>query len=209
MPTPNAWRELPLPESQSMPVFISDPSSTTYAIIAIMVAVLGGLYYRSRKKKDLFPLIGGAGVLLTLILIDFFVESPREETMRKMNEMSAASAKKNWDEVFTNVSDSFNYKGSGGMTQTDKKGLREKVRSVESMIEKGFVVWGFSRDDFKQINDNTAEIGFSSKVKDRDETTSYVKAVFTKDPDGQWRMSGFTCYEPINTKERRNLPGLD
>jgi hypothetical protein len=192
-----------------MPVFISDPSPTTYVIIAIMVAALGGFYFRSRKTKDLFPLIGGAAVLLTLILIDRFVESPREEATRKMNEMSAASARKKWDEVFTNVSESFIYKSGSGMTQTDKKGLREKVRSVESMIDKGFVVWNMSRDDFKQMNDTTLEIGFSAKVKDRDETTSYVKAIFTKDSDGQWRMSSFICYEPINTKERRILPGLD
>jgi hypothetical protein len=122
--------------------------------------------------------------------------------------MSAASAKKNWDEVFTNVSDSFTYKGTGG-AQTDKKVLREKVRSIEPIIDKGFVVWGFSRDDFKQVDDTTVEFGFSAKVKDRDETTTYVKARFTKDPDGKWRMSGFTCYEPINTKERRTLYGLD
>lgn len=197
-----------LPESQSMPVFISDPSLTTYAIIAIMVAVLAGLYYRSRKKKDLFPLIGGTGVLLALFLIDILVESPREETKRKMKEMSAASETKNWDEVFTNISETFNYKGSSGAL-TDKKGLREKVRSIESMIEKGFTVWGFTRDDFRQINDTTVEIGFGAKVNGRDETQSYVKAVFTKDPDGQWRLSDFALYEPINTKERRSIPGLD
>jgi hypothetical protein len=191
-----------------MPVFFSDPSPTAYAFGVILVAVLVGVYLRSRRKKDLYPLAGGVAALLALFLIDRFVESPREESMRRMHEMSAASAKKNWDDVFTNVSDSFSYKGAGG-AQTDKKGLREKVRSVESFVDKGFVVWGFSRDDFKQINDTTVEIGFSAKVKDNDATTTYVKATFTKDPDGQWRMSGFTCYEPINTKERRTLPGLD
>lgn len=191
-----------------MPVFFSDPSPTSYVIVAIMVAVLAGNYLRSQRRRDLLPLIGGVAVLLAVFLIDRFVESPREESMRRMQEMSAASASKKWDDMFKNVSESFAYKGANGGT-TDKKALREKVRSVEAMIDKGFVVWDFTRSDFRQIDDKNAEIGFRAQVKERPETVHYVKATFTKDPDGQWRMAGFTCYEPINTKERRSIPGLD
>jgi hypothetical protein len=191
-----------------MPVFLSDPSPTAYAIVVMIVGVLAGIYLRSRKRKDLYPLIGGVAVLIAVFVIDRLVESPREEAMRRMQEMSAATANKKWDDVFKNISESFNYKGSGG-GQTDKKSLREKVRSIEAMLEKGFVVFDFNRSDFKQIDDKNSEIGFRAQLKERPESVTYVKARFTKDPDGEWRMSGFDCYEPINTNERRTIPGLD
>src|SRR5438046_2655014 len=102
-----------LSESMSMPTFLSDPSPTTYAIVAIMVAALAGIYLRSRKRKDLYPLIGGVAVLIAVIAIDRFIESPREAAMRKMQEMSAASANRKWDDAFRNISESFSYKGTG------------------------------------------------------------------------------------------------
>lgn len=188
-----------------MPVFLSDPSPTVYAIVAIMVAALAGIYLRSRKRKDLIPLIGGGVLLVALFLIDRFVESPREESIRRMQEMASLSASKKWDDVFKHLSDSFKYKSASG-NETDKKTLREKVRSVEPMIDKGFTVWDFSRDDFRQISDNSVEIGFRAQVKDRPESQHYVKAIFVKDPDGQWRMGSFECFNPVNTKERRSLP---
>lgn len=191
-----------------MPTFLSDPSPTTYAIVAIMVAVLVGIYLRSRKRKDLYPLIGGVAVLIAVVAIDRFVESPREAAMRKMQEMSEATANKKWDDVFKNISESFKYKGATG-NQTDKKGLREKVRSIESMVDKGIAIFDFNRSDFRQIDEKTSEIGFRAQLKDRPESVTYVKAIFTKEPDGVWRMSSFTCFEPINTNEKRQIPGLD
>ncbi len=191
-----------------MPTFLSDPAPTVYAIVAVMAIALWAIYLRSRKKKDLFSAIGGVAVLLAIFLIDRFVESPREESTRKMQEMSALSANKNWDDMFKHVSDSFNYKSPNG-GQTDKKTLLQKVKSVEAYVDKGFVAWDFSRNDFKQMDDKTVELGFRAQAKDRPETVVYVKATFVKDPDGQWRLGGFICYEPVNTKERRAIPGLD
>lgn len=191
-----------------MPTFLSDPSPTAYVIVGIMVAVLAGIYFRSQRRKDLYPLIGGVAIFLTVFLIDRFVDSPREASIRRMQEMSAASANRNWDDMFKSISESFSYKGANG-GQTDKKTLREKVRSVEGYVDKGFAVWDFNRSDFEQVDEKTARIGFRAQARDRPETVVYVKATFTKDPDGQWRLAGFVCYDPVNTKDRRNIPGLD
>src|SRR4051812_33608597 len=94
-----------------MPTVLSDPAPILYVILAIVVGALAMVYARTRKRGDLYRLIGAAAVLLTLFIIDRLVESPREESTRKMREIVTASKAKKVDDIARHVSDSFSYNG--------------------------------------------------------------------------------------------------
>lgn len=194
-----------------MPTALSDPSTTLYIALIIVVALLALLWMRSRKRNDLIRLLIGGAALLAVFLIDRFVESPREEASRKVEEMAKATETRNWDGVFNHISDSFLYKGPTG-TVMDKKTFREKVKGVEKFAEfKGVAVWDLHRADHRIVNENNFTIGFRAQASGIPPSQSFIIAAFTKDPDGQWRMSNFTRY---NFAKRENgppetIPGLD
>ncbi|MCE9529582.1 MAG: hypothetical protein K8T89_00345 [Planctomycetes bacterium] len=191
-----------------MPSALSDPSPTLFVFVIIIVALLGLFWLRSKKTGDLVRFLAGAGALLALFLIDRFVESPREQMVRKVEEMAKSSQDKKWEDVFLHVSDSFKYKTMAG-GEIDKKVLREKVKQADSIPEfSGFGVSNLHRAEFRPIDDKNAKIGFSARVK---HIEHWIIAVFTKDADGQWRMSEFTAYPPDKQDRaaRVGIMGLD
>ena len=189
-----------------MPTFLSDPSPTFYAILIILVAVLAGLYLRSRKRGELIRLLVGVAVLITVFLIDKLVESPREQATRKMEEIAKATQDKKLDDMFKHVSESFKYK------EVDKKSLREKLNSIEQQQEfKGVVILECNRADFRIVDDKNVTVGLMAQARELPMTRSWIIAAFTKDADGEWRMSGFKRYDPMK-QDRDNpqtIPGLD
>jgi hypothetical protein len=191
-----------------MPTALSDPSSTLYAILVIIVFVLAALWFRNRTRGNLIRVLIAVCALVGLFLIDRFFESPREEATRKLHEMAQASQDKHWDAMFRNISDSFKYKGPGG-GEMSKEDFRKRVKLVEAIPEfKGVIVWDFNRADFKPINNDNFKMGFRAKPKDVPTFDSWIIATFHHDPDGEWRMSGFNRYDPVK-QDRNDNPPMD
>ena len=69
-------------------------------------------------------------------------------------------------------------------------------------------VWGFSRDDVKEINDNTIEIGFMGKgeVSGGTQIPVYLRATFTKQPDGSRKLTVLRTYDPIDHTKPFPIP---
>lgn len=194
-----------------MPTALSDPSTTVYAIVGFVVAVLLGTWFRTRKRNDLLRSALAAAALIGLFLIDRFVESPREETTRKMQEMAKATETADWNAFFNHVSNSFKYKSASG-AEYSKDSLNEKLKWLKSITEfKGVSVWDFHRADFKLVDGNKVQLGFRAQLRDMPQTQSWVIADFSTDPDGQWRMSGFARYDPVKQDRAApiGIPGLD
>jgi hypothetical protein len=193
-----------------MPTALSDPSSTLYAILVIIFFVLAALWFRNRTRGNFIRLLIAACALVGLFVIDQLFESPREEATRKIHEMAQASQDKNWNALFSNISDSFTYKGPGG-GQFDKETFRKLTKSIESIPGfNGVVVWDFHPADFRPIDTDNVKIGFRAKLKDvpNPEYVGWIVATFHRDPDGQWRMSGFNRYDPVK-QDRNDNPPLD
>jgi hypothetical protein len=93
-----------------MPTFLSDPPTSVYTILGAMVIVLAAVAFRRQKKNDLITFALGSLLLLAIFLIDKMIESPREITLRQVQEMAAASHAKQYDDLFKHVSESFKYK---------------------------------------------------------------------------------------------------
>ena len=191
-----------------MPTALSDPSSTLYAILVIIVFVLAALWFRNRTRGNLVRLLIAVCALVGLFLIDHLFESPREEATRKIHEMAEASQTKNWNSMCQNVSDTFKYKDPGG-TEMDKESFRKWAATVGAMQEfKGILVWDFHRADFRPIDNDNFKIGFRAKLKDVPMRDSWIVATFHRDPDGQWRMSAFNRYDGVK-QDRNDNPPMD
>jgi hypothetical protein len=176
-----------------MPTFLSDPSPTLYAILAIMVLALVALWFRGRKRGDLIRLTAGVAILAAVALIDYFVESPREESTRKTEEIRAATAAKNINDVAKHISESFSYQGK------NKAWLLDKARIAYQYPEfAGVGMSGFSRAEFKTIDSEKIQIGFEAWLNGfplGNNFRFYVWATYVKDPDGQFRMQTFDLFE--------------
>jgi hypothetical protein len=176
-----------------MPTALSDPSLTMYLVLAVFAIVTGALWVKNRTRSSLVRFGIATGILVLLFLIDWLFESPREEASRRVKAMADTATAVNPDAFVENLSPSFNYHGAD----------REKIRHAGawSLIRQHsarVAVWGLGRDDFMQISENEIEIGFYAKAQapSNEAQLRYVKAVFTRDPDGAYRLKTFRFYTP-------------
>ncbi len=184
-----------------MPTALSDPSML-YAILAVATVLPGIMAIRRQKRSDAINFCVALVALIALFVIDTVVESPREQTERKINEMGQASLDKKYDKLFKHVSDSFKYKS------LDKKALQEKAKQADGQGFGGFEVYDLARSSFKPMEDGTIEQGFGVKHKGEQQLQLYVKGTFKKDPDGEWRLVTFKLFDPINMNDEKEIPGL-
>jgi len=186
-----------------MPTFLSDPPRTMYIVFGAMVVILGAMALRRQKKSDVITFVIAAVLLLVLYLIDRSYESPREQVVRKIQEMGTASQSKKYDDLFKHVSESFKYKN------LDKNGLREQARIAERYFD-GIEAWDYSREDFKPIDDNTVQQGFLVQPKNSGNPgfQRYVVATFKKEGE-EWKLITFALYDPIKKTNdaEQGIPG--
>jgi len=181
-----------------MPTWLSDPTTFFY-IVALILALVGvGMWYKSRDKGSAYRAGVLVGALVLVGVIDLLVESPREESVRKIEELTAAVNEKNKDKFFENVSDSFEYK-------TWKK---EQLKSeLWGRVEK-FNPKASSKTDREDVQEPTKTnsditIGFTSRVEAGGvDLPIYIRATFTKDPDGKWRLKGIVVFDDPVKKEK-------
>jgi hypothetical protein len=185
-----------------MPDFLADPTTTMYVVLGAMVVVLGAMALRRQKRSDVITFVIGAVLLLALFLIDRAVESPRESAVRKIQEMGAASRAKKHDDLFKHVSESFKYR------TLDKKGLQERARQAESIGFGGIAEYDLARSGCRRIDDTTVEQGFRVKHTGYPELHFYVVGTFKKDADGEWRLTTFKLFDPVNVSDEKDIPGV-
>lgn len=198
---------------ETMPTALSDPSPTLYGILVIITLVMAGIWVRTRTRNNLTRFLIALGALGAVYLIDKLVESPREESSRKVEEMAKASRDKNWDDLFKNVSDSFTYKGPAG-SEHNKTSFRELFKAIEAMYPdfKGLVILDIHRADYRVVDEKTGTVGFTVMSRDNPTIRMYIVATFRKEADGQWRMIDFKGYDELKQEHRGPqvpIPGLD
>ena len=172
-----------------MPTVLSDPSPAFYVILVILVAVAVGIWFRFRDRGSLIRAGIAVGLLALLFACDWFVESPREEAVRKVQEMSAAITARNAAKFLTHVSDSFDYKNR-------KKSDSAEMVNLAKQHNVTTAVWEFNRDGYTQVSDTELDIVFDAKATGPggEPFLRHFKVRFVKDPDGQWRVRTFTPY---------------
>jgi hypothetical protein len=176
-----------------MPTFLSDPTRNLYLLLLVAVVVATAIWLQSRRRNALIAMGVSLGLLLTVYLIDRAVESPREQAIRKMQELAEATQKNDGPNITKQFSEQFRY----GSTTRNK--VAERFATIRNRWSewKGGVVWGFDRDGFQEISETQFKIGFSGQAKDYPQTVRYIVATFQRDPDGEWRISKVQFYDPL------------
>jgi hypothetical protein len=176
-----------------MPTFLSDPSTSVYLLLGTAAIVAGAVWLSGRSRKALVA-TAVCGLLLGLVyLIDFLVESPREQAVRKMRELALATQTNDSPGITRHFAEQFRY-GS-----TTKKQVAEQIQRVKGRFPgwNGGAVWGFDRESFEQLSETQLKIGFSGQAKDFPQTQHYLVATYQKEPDGEWRILKVAFYDAM------------
>jgi hypothetical protein len=74
----------------------------------------------------------------------------------------------------------------------------------------GVTVKGFSRDDTKEVNENTVEVGFMGHGTPRGQNSIpvYVRATYSKQPDGSFKLTAMRFFDPVNHNQGFPIPGF-
>jgi hypothetical protein len=176
-----------------MPTALSDPSPALYLILVVVTLVTGAVWFRNRTRSSLINFGLVFAVLVALFLIDWFVESPREQAVRRVQAMVDAANARSPEAFVAQVSPSFNYRGA------DRERLRTSdVWQIMARYNVRVAVWDFAREDFKPISDSEIEIGFLAKGEaDGKPVPKYVRTRFVRDPDGEYRLRSVAFYDPV------------
>lgn len=189
-----------------MPTLLSDPSTFTYVFLGMAAAAAGFAWVRTRSRTGLRVFAALAGLVAVVALVDYLVESPREEAVRRVRAMGDAANRKDWPGVFENVSDQFKFR-----TYTKATFQMVVVRnSPQYNATLNFT--GFERDLVEYRPDGTIKLGFigqaDSSVIPTGRGVVYIEAVFGRDPDGAMRLRELEVFEYINRKSSQFIQGL-
>jgi hypothetical protein len=170
----------------------------TLAVVALALLILW--WFRDRKRHWLIG-VGVVGVLaLIYLLLDYAVETDREEIGRKLQEMSQAVKRQDLNAAFDSIADNFTFAG------TDKRTLQERADAhIKSSTVSEVVIWDYEFDGLSDQTPPLANVSFKVKVKGNlggtQEVMFFCRAEYQKDAAKGWRMRSVRLFNPINTDE--------
>jgi hypothetical protein len=183
-----------------MPTFHSDPTQGFYLVLIAFFVIALVLAGKNQDRRS-FKTLGIATVAIAAVfLIDYFVESPREQAVRKIEEISAALNERSAERMLANVSDSFDYKGKkkADLAQAVELAERHGVRTA---------TWEFNRDRVV-AGASDIEIAFEAKAEGSrvGPFMAHFRARFVKDPDGQYRLQSFKVFDYVQKDKETEIP---
>lgn len=192
-----------------MPTWLSDPTDAFYVVLFVMALVAVALWVRSRDRKSRFGAIAAVVVFALFVLCDRLFESPREESVRRVNAMVEAANARNPDAFAEHLADTVEYRGEGQAkpitaVELKKSGVWEVLKRENVRI----AAWGFDRSDAKEIDADTVEVGFLAKgVAHGKEMPLYFRATFRREPGGAMKLRSFSSFDPMKgTNAPMNIP---
>jgi hypothetical protein len=192
-----------------MPTFLSDPPQLVYIVLGLALVVTGAIAAQKQDRKAILPFVAAFGLMLVVFLIDKFIESPREESVRRAQMMSVAADAKNPEAFIEHIAETFEYQGE----ETEPRKIKRddlKNSHFWSMLRQlnvRVVVWDFSRDDVKVIDENTVEIGFMAKGESGGKPFPlYVRATFKRQSNGEFKLTSFRTFDPANHTKPLQIP---
>ncbi len=179
-----------------MPNFFSDPPFLLYAILFIGFVVAGAVWFRLRSRRSRITVAIFAFLLGELILIDRLVESPREESVRRVEAMAAAATARDPARFVEQLAKSFAYNGKN-REDVRNSGIWNLIRQYDARV----AVWGLGKDDFQILSDTEIEFGFYAKGEasgQQGAEVRYILARFVKEADGAYRLKSMKFYSLQN-----------
>ena len=179
-----------------MPNVLSDPPFLLYAILVIGFVIAVAVWYRLRSHKSRIAVGIFALLLGALTLIDRLIESPREESVRRVEAMAAAAKVRDPAWFVEQLAKSFAYNGK---TREDVRnsGIWNLIRQYNVRV----AVWGLGKDDFQILSDTEIEFGFYAKGEasgQQGAEVRYILTRFVKEADGAYRLKSMKFYSLQN-----------
>jgi hypothetical protein len=186
-----------------MPTWLSDPSDGFYLVLFVLVVIAVMVWARNRTRGDLIRAGIAIALLVALFVIDRLVESPREEAVRKTQEMARAANEqfgrpadqRTWDGIGTHISDQFDFHG------LKKDDLLKAIARESARGDGEGDVTEFDRARVEYQPGDKVMVPFVVRVFPRGSNFTapqarfHVEGIFAKDPDGQYRLRGMKLYE--------------
>ncbi|HEY1191472.1 MAG TPA: hypothetical protein VGE74_27805 [Gemmata sp.] len=195
-----------------MPTFISDPPPVVYLLLFAALIATAAVAAQRQTRKTFAPFLAVASLLALVYVLDRFIDSPREGSVKSAQAMALAADQNKPDDFVRHVADTFVYKGE----EPARTVTREQVKSSAfwSMLRQlnaHVAVWNFSRDDVKVIDDSAIEIGFMAKGERSGELNGvqlYARATFKRQPDGTMKMTEFRTFDALNHDKPLTIPNF-
>jgi hypothetical protein len=164
---------------------------SVYLLLAAAAVLFVVLWVRTRKRRWLVAAAIAVALASLYCLLDFAVETDREQVGRKLRAMADGfKAPAKFDAVFNNVSDHFR---SPEADMADKAALRSKAQSYVQQygiteVRISDLHWGeISREKNRAVADFRAKVigNFGSSLE---AVTVHCDAIFDYDAGHGWRM---------------------
>jgi ketosteroid isomerase-like protein len=191
-----------------MPDWLAEPETVLILLVAIAAIGSGVIAWRTRHRAWVIIAFVSLLFLGLLFLLDKMFLSDREQIAGSVQSMAAAVAPKDFNQVFSHISERFEY---GPVNKAAFRKFAEDTsrnRQIDSLV-----VWNFQVLKFNETKDQ-AEVSFQFKVKaggrlgNIEEVFYLCKAVYLKEADGQWRMKTFKVYPLSSGDQQLTIPGL-
>lgn len=174
-----------------MPSWLVDDPSVVYLLLGVVALGLVAGWWSSRDRRYLIGLGGVALLFLIVLLVSRLVDTDAKRIKRSLDEMAEGVRARSADRIFAHLSSRFRV---GHLGKPEFRPVVE--RYLKSGEVTGMKVWDFEPHT---ITSDRATVFF--KVKGEGSANfGYeffnCRAVFVRDPDGQWRLQTFRLYSP-------------
>ncbi len=183
--------------------WLVDNPTVTYALVAFAL-LLVAVAWRTRRWKY----AGFAGIPLVLIglfwLLGTYYPSDERVIQTNIESMAAAVKARDIDGVMKYVASDFRFQSSDRNAFRQHAQQAMTARNVEEVL-----VWDFESEGLSRER-RSAKMKFSAKAKGNWGSDAYYAVVseFVLEPDGEWRMRGFTIFNPLDKKQPIQVPGF-
>jgi hypothetical protein len=184
-----------------VPEWLFEGQLTVYAVLAVSLVFMLVIWKQTPRKAYVWCSVVLAVLIGLYFLMDLLVETDREQITHAVQEMSAGVQARNVEQIFAQVSDSYNRHGS------NKAGFKSAVSGVITGQHVDRVaLWAFEfARDYKQKDSpslersNVAKVAFMAKPEGPGGASLYrVDAVMHRDADGKWRMQSWEASDAFH-----------
>jgi len=189
---------------------LSDPPFALYLVLGAFVVIAGVIAASRQDRRSLRTLVIAVVVLVLVFVIDWLVVSPREGAVASAKAMAKAADARDPAAFIAEVADTVEFHDGG----QPKKVTREQLRTSgfwNMLTQYGVhvAVWDFSRENVREVDANTVEIGFMAKGETpQGQYPLFIRATFTKQTDGQMKLTKFATFHPTNHAEPMPIPNF-
>lgn len=167
-----------------------DEPTPAYVVLGVGLLVSAALWWRDRRRGELWAVGAFALALLGLIAAGVLIDTDAKRIDRVLRDMARATQDRDVGRIFSHVSETF---AVAGMDKLEFRRLVERrIGEVES-----FSLWDYQARDISRA-ERRAVVTFALKAHGQSWQAPFYRcrATFVLDPDGQWRLLNFDLFPP-------------